>query len=140
MLQFREKILDQVAHLVEMGIKLRVRLAAVGFPGNYGIHFFGSRLLSDCLRVVSLVSNQIIGFDYLFNDLWRGFGVVDFTPSDFKIDRISMRIGAYVKFGGRSPARSSNGSLMPSPSSARMLVSADVSSVDENPFRINFAS
>jgi hypothetical protein len=51
-----------------------------------------------------------------------------------------MRIGGHVDFCSEPSTRASNGSLLPMPSSARMLVSTDVTSIDEYPFLVNFAS
>jgi len=62
---------------------------------------------------------------------------VDFTPSDFKINRISMRVGCHVNLGGDPSLRSANGMLFSSPSSTHMLVSSDVISVGEYSGRNN---
>ena len=77
---------------------------------------------------------------YFCDELLRNFGIVDLTPSDFKIDRISMRIGGNMKFGGSSSPGFSNSAFFSTPSSTRMLMSADVTSIGEYPLRINFAS
>jgi len=62
--------------------------------------------------------------------------VVDFTPSDFKVDRMSMRVGSNMKFGSCPSLRSSDCPILTSPSSACMLVNAHVASVDESPLGI----
>ena len=80
-------------------------------------------------------------FFYFGYEFWCRFGVVNFTHfSDFKIDRISIRIGSDVNLDSGSSARSSIGSLCPKLSSACMLMSSDVASVNKHPFQINFAS
>ena len=135
-----EEILYQMPHLIEMRVKFWIWFFAVGFAGNHRIHPFCSRLFTNIFRVISFISNEVLSTLYFRNNLGGRFGVVYFTPSDFKIDRISMRIGGHVNFGCRSSSRLSNGAFFSKPSSTRMLVSADVTSVGEYPLRINLAS
>jgi hypothetical protein len=70
---------------------------------------------------------------YFCDELMRNFGVMDFTPSDLKIDRMSMRIGDNMKLGGSSSTGFSNSTFFSTPSSTRMLMSADVTSIGEYP-------
>src|SRR5262249_3744601 len=113
---------------------------AVGFAGDNRIYPFGADLVPDFFRVVALVANEVFSGVEFTNNFGGCFNVVNFTPSDFKIDRVSIRITGHVDFGGWSSTGSPNGSLGSSSSSARMLMSADVASVDEYPLLINFAS
>ena len=75
-------------------------------------------------------------FQWFFSDLW----VVNFTPSDFKINRISMQVGSNMNFAGISSSRNSNCPLFSNPSSTCMLVNLDITSIDEHPLLIKFAS
>ncbi len=51
-----------------------------------------------------------------------------------------MRIGGEMELGRGTSSGRTNGSLLTMPSSVCMLMSADVASIGEYPFRINFAS
>jgi hypothetical protein len=59
-------------------------------------------VLANRVRIVALISDEIIGILHFFDNLGGRFGVVNFTPSDFKIDRISMRIGGDVNLRARN--------------------------------------
>lgn len=135
-----KQIFDQVAQFVEMSIKFRIRLLAVRFSWNNGIHSGGSGVLPNRFGVVAFVGDEIpCGADG--GDEWvRKLGVVDFTPSDFKIDRMSMRIGGHVQFSGDSASGYPDSAFFTTPSSTCMLMSADIAAVGEYPFRINVAS
>ncbi|ELL30748.1 hypothetical protein NM77221_0500 [Neisseria meningitidis 77221] len=50
------------------------------------------RFISDFLRVIPFVSDKILGFLYDFYQVVCNLTVVHVTPSDFKIERISMRV------------------------------------------------
>lgn len=123
-----------------MRIEFWVHLVTVGFSG-YDRN--GSRLpdaLTNDFSIVALVCNDMLCCFYLVYEPRCSFGIVDFTPSDVKINRISMRVGCHVNLGGSPSPRSANGALFSSPSPTRMLVRSNVTSVGEYPFRINFAS
>ena len=94
MFEPRKEILDQVSQLVEVRVELWIRFLAIGFPRDHRIHFCGTSLFANRLGVVCFVGDEVLGSFYFLDDLRRCFDVVNFTPSDFKIDRISMRIGA----------------------------------------------
>gem|GEM_PF-5572224 len=100
-----EEILYQVTKLVEVGIELWIWLFAIGFSRNDRIHTGRPCTLSNAFGVIiALVRDKMVSRAYFCDELVRNFGVVDFTPSDFKIDRISMRIGGNMQLSGCSPA------------------------------------
>ena len=99
----REQIFNKVSVLVEVGIKIRIRGFAVGSLGNDWVHVFASYLQANFFGVVTFVGDQIFAADVV-NYRRCSFGVVDLTPSDFKIERISMRIGGHVYFSCGSAA------------------------------------
>ena len=123
-----------------MGIKFWIWFLAIGFSRNNWIHSSVSGILPNIFRVVAFVRDKVFGrFDFT-NNFGGCFSVVNFTPSDFKIDRVSMRITGHVNFCCGSSSRFSDSSLFTNPSSACMLMSADVASIGEYPLRINFSS
>src|SRR5574344_1226114 len=95
---------------------------------------------SNGFSVISFVSHEIISLFNTFYELARNLTVVHFTPSDFKMDRTSMRVNGHMYFCCRSTSAASNCSIFIVPSSRCMLMSADVTSIDGHPLLISFAS
>jgi hypothetical protein len=126
---------------VNVRIKFWIWLYRIDSPRNHACHSCRGYFVSDKLRVVSFVCNKNTALFTTFRDqMFCNLAVVNFTPSDFKIDRISMRIGGNVYFCCCTTSRSSNGSFFTKPSSTRMLMSPNVTSIGEYPLLINFAS
>ena len=129
-----------MAQFIQIWIKFRVRFFAVCFSRDNRVHSCASGFFSNFFWVVTFITYEVIRWAHFFYYFTCNLGVVDLTPSDFKIDRISMRIGGNMNLCSSSSSGLSNGSLFSKPSSTRMLMSADVTSIGEYPFRINFAS
>lgn len=66
--------------------------------------------------------------------------VVNFTPSDFKINRMSTRIDGKMNLCSRSTSWFSNCSIFIPPSSTCMLMRTNAASVNEDPFFIQYTS
>ena len=94
-----------MSQLVEMGIKFWIRFLAVGFARNDRVHSSRLDLLSDRFGVVILVRDDVFRCGDFAEDFARNLRVVNLTPSDFKIDRISMRIGGNMELGSKPATR-----------------------------------
>lgn len=126
-----------MSHFVQIRIKLWVRFLPIGCARDDRIHTSFFTQLSNFLRIITFISYKMPSSPYFFNDFSCNFTVVDLPPSDFKIDRISMRISGNMYL---CCVRQANSSFFSPPSSTRMLMSPYITCVGEDPFFINFSS
>lgn len=86
-----------MAKSVQIGIKLRVGFFAVRLSWDNLSRTCCPDLLSKRLRIIALVGNEIFSLPTYFSEKSVGsFDLVYVTPSDFKIDRTSIRVGEYM--------------------------------------------